>query len=317
LREELFQAILRQDQAFFDRQENAPGKLAARLATDMSSIERMAGGLLGDLLRASSVAVLCLAIVLYSSWQMTLLMLLCVPAIAIATLVQSQTLSGYLEQARTVYEKPTQLAAQLLAQSRHVALLSKEEWFSRMFEHELEGPFRQGVRRSLVTSLTAGLQDSLLIVIFSVGLLFGGSLVTSNAATTRDILTVMITITISALNTASLVQGIATGFSQGWSTLEYMLAIIDRVPLINADDDKGHTGDDVRRHPNSHVAFEKVTFAYPERPAKNVVRDVSFDIRPGQFIGVVGHSGSGYKLEIYFTFKYSFLFLFLSLANRR
>lgn len=39
------------------------------------------------------------------------------------------------------------------------------------------------------------------------------------------------------------------------------------------------------------IAFERVAFSYnPETP---VLRDVSFEVKPGQLVGVVGHTGSG------------------------
>ena len=39
------------------------------------------------------------------------------------------------------------------------------------------------------------------------------------------------------------------------------------------------------------VAFEHVAFSYS--PAADVLRDVSFSVRPGQFVGIVGPTGSG------------------------
>jgi subfamily B ATP-binding cassette protein MsbA len=39
------------------------------------------------------------------------------------------------------------------------------------------------------------------------------------------------------------------------------------------------------------VAFENVAFSYS--PAADVLRDVSFAVRPGQFVGIVGPTGSG------------------------
>lgn len=38
------------------------------------------------------------------------------------------------------------------------------------------------------------------------------------------------------------------------------------------------------------IKFENITFAYDEKP---VLKDVSFHAKPGQFIGLVGHTGSG------------------------
>lgn len=42
-----------------------------------------------------------------------------------------------------------------------------------------------------------------------------------------------------------------------------------------------------------HVRFDQVTFRYPSRPDIPVLDDVSFDIRPGQTVALVGESGGG------------------------
>ena len=43
----------------------------------------------------------------------------------------------------------------------------------------------------------------------------------------------------------------------------------------------------------SDIEFENVSFAYPDRPDKLVLRNVSFSIRAGDHIAVVGGSGGG------------------------
>jgi ATP-binding cassette subfamily B protein len=45
--------------------------------------------------------------------------------------------------------------------------------------------------------------------------------------------------------------------------------------------------------PLGTVAFENVTFAYPTRSAENALDDVSFSVKPGETIALVGPSGSG------------------------
>jgi ATP-binding cassette subfamily B (MDR/TAP) protein 1 len=44
---------------------------------------------------------------------------------------------------------------------------------------------------------------------------------------------------------------------------------------------------------NGRVEFRNVDFTYPSRPDKPALKDISFLIQPGQFIGIVGRSGSG------------------------
>jgi len=42
-----------------------------------------------------------------------------------------------------------------------------------------------------------------------------------------------------------------------------------------------------------HISFENVSFNYPARPDANVLSNVSFEVKPGECVGIVGPSGSG------------------------
>jgi ATP-binding cassette subfamily B protein len=41
------------------------------------------------------------------------------------------------------------------------------------------------------------------------------------------------------------------------------------------------------------VEFDHVTFAYPDEPERDVIRDICFDIKPGETIALVGPTGAG------------------------
>ena len=41
------------------------------------------------------------------------------------------------------------------------------------------------------------------------------------------------------------------------------------------------------------LCFDRVSFAYPARPDALVLRDLSFRVKPGQTVALVGSSGGG------------------------
>lgn len=71
------------------------------------------------------------------------------------------------------------------------------------------------------------------------------------------------------------------------SSGQRLFEILDRIPTI-----ANRPGAERLEAPAGHVRFEAVSFSYPgsDRPA---LADISFEVRPGELLGIVGPPGSG------------------------
>ncbi|HEX5367534.1 MAG TPA: ABC transporter ATP-binding protein [Acidimicrobiales bacterium] len=82
------------------------------------------------------------------------------------------------------------------------------------------------------------------------------------------------------------ISSTVTGIQEKMVALEGAYELLDTRPAVE-DPADGVKVDRVR----GHIAFERVSFSYPTRPG--TLRDISFEIRPGQAVGVVGNTGAG------------------------
>jgi len=68
------------------------------------------------------------------------------------------------------------------------------------------------------------------------------------------------------------------------------LSIIDRKPLINSDDDSTKTR---LINLEGNIKFNSVSFKYPSRDEVKVLNEISFKIKAGSTVALVGSSGCG------------------------
>lgn len=69
---------------------------------------------------------------------------------------------------------------------------------------------------------------------------------------------------------------------------------IDRIPLIDGEDNKGLVLDKIR----GELEFEHVKFTYPSRPDSVVLKDFNLRVEAGKTVALVGASGSGKSTAI-------------------
>ena len=81
-----------------------------------------------------------------------------------------------------------------------------------------------------------------------------------------------------------------------WSQFQEILVAVERLDdVINFPTEQNLASDNLVHLPriNGHIRFEEVTFRYNIESEANTIENLSFEIRPGQTVALVGRSGSG------------------------
>lgn len=84
LRKKLFSKLLRMPVSFYDKATNTPGGISTRLSKDSYQINNMITGVLGVMCQNISTVGVSLALAMYYSWQLTLVVLGISPLIALS-----------------------------------------------------------------------------------------------------------------------------------------------------------------------------------------------------------------------------------------
>jgi subfamily B ATP-binding cassette protein MsbA len=147
--------------------------------------------------------------------------------------------------------------------------------------------FRQlGIKISQLRSLISPLNETLLIAAIAMVLWFGGLQVFQGVMTANELLVFAFTL-YSTMGPIKMLGDANSSMQMGLISVERLFEVLDTQPeIINGTSSISGFSDTIR--------FEDVCFRYnKETDAPNVLDHVSFDIRKGETVALIGQSGSG------------------------
>lgn len=304
LRARIFAHVQRLPVTFFDR--NPVGRLVTRITSDVEALNELftAGVVagLGDLFTLGAIG----ALMIWTDWRLALAAFAVIPLVVGASSLFRRAVRGSYREIRTRLARINSFLQERLTGMRIVQLFGREASEAARFD----GLNRDHLRWNLKSIVYYALYFPVIELLTSVAL---ASLIVAGARRVE----------INALSigtVAAFLQLVRRFFqplqdlSDKFNTLQQAMAASERIfrLLDTPEADRGAgiaAGSDpgLRRLPHSAkgvtIAFEEVWFAYdaghrapgdqPDRAPEWVLRGVSFVVRPGETLALVGHTGAG------------------------
>ncbi|CAL8106449.1 unnamed protein product [Calicophoron daubneyi] len=286
LRSMLFEAILRQDMAWFDRPENQVGTLTVKLASETNQIHPLCGSSMGHIVESTMLSLFSIAIGLYYSWKLTLIVLVFFPVVMISSFLHMRQLSSNSDDASE--SKAVQTAYESISLNRTLASFGLEAHFYDRYRLALRTEIGPQKRTLALYSVLHALAESFPIGSYAAGFSFGAYLVSKQEIELIGIFRVFAAISFAA-QALGRTSRLGPDIKQALRAAARIFRIFDSKPTIV-------TSAGLRPQfelANAPITFEHLWFRYPSRPAVHVLKDFSHTVLPGQKVAFVGHSGCG------------------------
>ena len=286
IRRALFDRALGMSPAYFEKLMT--GEVLSRITTDTTLILSVIGSSVSVALRNVLMLVGGLVLLALTSWKLTGLVLLIVPAIIIPIVVLGRRLRELGRENQDWIANSSGKASEALSAVQTVQAYTHEDLtrgaFGEVTEKGYESARKRIGTRSAMTVIV-------IFLVFSgvVGVLWMGA---------RDVQAGMMSpgALVQFLIYAVMVAGAVGALSEIWGELQRAAGATERlIEMLQATDsvqDPAHPRS-LPRPIRGEITFDAVAFNYPARPGHRALNGVSMTVVPGETVALVGPSGAG------------------------
>ncbi|CAJ2499773.1 Uu.00g026260.m01.CDS01 [Anthostomella pinea] len=293
-RSQAFRTFLRQDIAFFDRDENTAGALLSFLSTETKHLAGISGLTLGTILMILTSLTAAFVIALVVGWKMALVCISIVPIVLFCGFMRVAMIAQFQIYSRKAYEGSASYACEATMAIRTVASLCREDDVLATYRDQLDRQAKAGIVPSLKSSLFYALSQGIYCLCTALGFWYGGTLLGKHEYTVFQFF-VCFTEVIYGANAAGSIFSNAPDMAKAKIAAADFKQLFDRRPQIDPWSEEGEmVGNDVK----GSIEFRDVHFRYPTRPAQAVLQGLSLSVKPGQYVALVGASGCGKSTTI-------------------
>ena len=276
-----------------DSQSGELGKpsLISRLTTDTYNVYNVIGRVQRLGVRAPLLLIggLCITMTLDAHLACILLAALAILAVVVVTVSRrSVPMYGQLQKA---LDRLVMSVRENIAGIRVIKALSKEDWEKERFA----GINDQVVQREKAAGLTMAVINPVMNLVLNVGLVAvvvaGAYRVNAGDTEIGKILAFLTYFTIilnALLSISKMIAIISRGIASA-DRIEAVLSMEDVLPVT--EEAEGEPEREPEREPSWHICFSHVDFSYT--PGKKNLEDISFCLKRGETLGIVGATGAG------------------------
>ena len=285
LRNTLFRHILDQSAAFFS--QRTTGQLISRLTNDVGQVQMAVSETVADLARESITVLGYIGYLFYLDWHLALVSLTAAPLITYPLVRLGQRVRNTTKRSQQDLEHLTHLGTEAFTGHRIVKAFSAEKREADRFGRASERLYRTNMR---ITSAMSALPPIMEFVggLAVVGAMWWGAERIAARQLTPGAFLSFLTAAFMMYGPVKKLSRVNAGIQQTIAAAQRIFEMLDTHSEVTE-----RPGAPALPRLRESIEFKDVGFAYDDRPDHFVLRHVSFTVRPGQVVALVGLSGAG------------------------
>lgn len=283
VRQKLFRHLLNLDLPFFNR--NPTGKLVTRLTNDIQNMNEMFTSVIvtifNDFLRLTGILVL----LFWMNPRLALLMSLFVPLALFITILFAKLARERFRAIRTQLAKINSFLSEAIAGIGIIQLFGRQESNKLKFEDLSSGYLSRALRQIKLFGAFMPLTELLSSVAVAIILWYGGGEILKSRLTLGEL--------VAFISYMRLFFQPLRELSQKYSVVQSAMASAERIFQLLDTKSSIHLPDEIHslEKIEGKLNFSNIFFGYDDQ--NPVLHDISFHLRPGQTVALVGTTGSG------------------------
>lgn len=285
VRSALYDHIIRQPASFFAKRPT--NELTAHLMSDAALVERAVSDTLRDLLRESVSLVVYLSLLFKVNWRLSSAILLLAPPVAYLTTNFNRKLRRYVNSRQESNAEMLDTAQEAISSQRVVKAFGMEGYESDRFRASARKQMGDQLRAMRIYFLSPIVLETVGILAVAAMLIYAQSSIGGGHMTLGGFATFLVAM-FKAYDPIRRLSRLQHDLQQGLASASRIFNVMDEQM-------------EMRDKPNAvklerfsrEIEFQNVSFSYGAGFDLPVISNVSFAVRAGEMIAIVGQSGAG------------------------